>query len=272
MDFSIKLSNGMILKGIVQSPGENARAMIILVHGLGEHIQRYSHWVEMFNNEGIGVLGVDMPGHGRSPGRRGHISGYALIREMIDILVNTAKQTFPDIPLYIYGHSLGGGLVLSYLVRANPRISGAIVTSPWLKLSFEPPRAKLFLASMLNHILPGVIQSSGLNADYLSHDPEVVRRYKEDPLVHGKISVSLFNIAVKSAKYTLEKSSDLKVRTLLLHGSDDMIVSPEGSREFASKTMKTDLKIFEGGYHELHNEPFKLEVFDYILKWIGNKR
>jgi alpha-beta hydrolase superfamily lysophospholipase len=125
---------------------------------------------------------------------------------------------------------------------------------------------------MLNHILPGVIQSSGLNADYLSHDHEVVRRYKNDPLVHDKISVSLFNIAVNSAKYTLGNSVDLKVRTLLLHGSDDMIVSPEGSREFASKAEKADLKIFEGGYHELHNEPFKREVFDYIIKWIENKR
>src|SRR5512133_1011969 len=149
MDFSIKLSNGMVLRGIVQSPGENARAMIILVHGLGEHIKRYSHWIEMFNNEGIGFVGVDMPGHGRSPGRRGHIASFALISEMIDILVDTSRKTFPGIPLYIYGHSLGGGLVLNYLVRTNPRVSGAIVTSPWLKLSFEPPRVKLLLASML---------------------------------------------------------------------------------------------------------------------------
>ncbi len=272
MDFSIKLSNGMILRGLVHSPGENARAMIILVHGLGEHVQRYSQWIEMFKNEGIGVVAVDMPGHGRSPGRRGNISGYELIKEMIDILINTAKQTFPGIPLFIYGHSLGGGLVLNYLLKTNPKVSGAIATSPWLKLSFEPPRIKLILASILNHILPGFVQSSGLNADFLSHDPDVVRLYRNDPLVHGKISVSLFNIAVKSAKYTLENSSGLKVRTLIVHGSEDMIVSPEGSREFAAKASLAELKIFDGGYHELHNEPFKQEVFDYIIKWIENKR
>jgi alpha-beta hydrolase superfamily lysophospholipase len=271
MDFSIKLSNGMILSGMVQSPGENARGMIILVHGLGEHIQRYSNWAELFKNKGIGFIGVDMPGHGRSPGRKGHISGFALVKEMIDILLNTSRQTFPGIPLYLYGHSLGGGLVLNYLVRTNPKVNGAIITSPWLKLAFEPPRSKLALASVLNHIVPGFVQSSGLNPDFLSHDPEVVKRYKNDPLVHGKISVSLFNIAVKAAKFTLENASSLKVRTLLLHGSDDKICSPEGSREFAANSAKADLKIFEGGYHELHNEPFKIEVFDYIIKWVENK-
>jgi len=271
MDFSIKLSNGMILSGMVQSPGENARAMIIFVHGLGEHIQRYSQWVDLFKKERIGFIGVDLPGHGRSPGRRGNISGFALIKEMIDILLNTSRQTFPGIPLYLYGHSLGGGLALNYLIRTNPKVNGAIITSPWLKLAYEPPRTKLLLASMLNHIMPGFVQSSGLNPDFLSHDKEVVERYKNDPLVHGKISVSLFNIAVNAAKFALENSSGLKVRTLLLHGSDDKIVSPEGSREFAAKSAKTDLKIFEGGYHELHNEPFKIEVFNHIIKWLENK-
>lgn len=272
MDFSIKLSNGMILSGMVQSPGENARAMVILVHGLGEHIQRYSHWAELFKNQGIGFIGVDMPGHGRSPGRRGNVSSFDLVKEMIDILLNTSRQTFPGIPLYLYGHSLGGGLALNYLVRTNPKVNGAIITSPWLKLSFAPSRAKLALASILNHILPGFVQSSGLNPDDLSHDPEVVSRYKNDPLVHGKISVSLFNIAVKAARFTLENPSALKVRTLLLHGSNDKICSPEGSMEFASGSAKTDLKIFEGGYHELHNEPFKTEVFNYIIKWLENKQ
>ncbi len=271
MDFSIKLSNGMILSGMVQSPGERARGMIILVHGLGEHIQRYSKWAELFRNEGIGFTGVDMPGHGRSPGRRGNVSGFAIIKEMIDILLNTTRQTFPGIPLYIYGQSLGGGLALNYLVRTNPKVNGAIITSPWLKLAFEPPRAKLALASVLNHIMPGFVQSSGLNPDFLSHDQDVVTRYKNDPLVHDKISVSLFNIAVKAAKFTLENSSGLNVRTLLLHGSDDKICSPEGSREFAAKSDKADLKIFEGGYHELHNEPFRIEVFNHIMKWLDNK-
>lgn len=271
MDFNIKLSNGQVLRGMIQSPGENTKAVIILVHGLGEHIQRYIYWADLFKKEGIGFAGVDLPGHGRSEGRRGNIISYALLEEMIDILLNSCKKTFPGIPVYIYGHSLGGTIVLDYLLRKNPKVKGAIITAPWLRLSFEPPRIKLILASVMKNILPGLIQPSGLNANHISHDETVVEKYRTDPLVHGKISVSLFHGSMTAAKYSLEHASELKVPTLILHGSDDKILSPEGSREFAGKTSLADLKIWDGGYHELHNEPFKNEVFAYIINWINRK-
>jgi acylglycerol lipase len=89
MDFHIKLKNGQILKGMIQSPGENAKAVVILVHGLGEHIQRYSYWASLFNKAEIGFAGMDLPGHGRSEGRKGNIKNYAQVGEMIDILLNT---------------------------------------------------------------------------------------------------------------------------------------------------------------------------------------
>ncbi|MCX6253482.1 MAG: lysophospholipase [Bacteroidia bacterium] len=268
MDFNIKLSNGQVLRGMIQSPGENTKAVIILVHGIGEHIQRYNYWADLFKKEGIGFAGVDLPGHGRSDGKRGHIKSYVLLGEMIDILLKSCKQTFPGIPVYIYGHSLGGGIVLDYLLQKNPKVKGAIVTGPFLRLAFEPPRIKLILASIMKNLLPGLVQPIGLNASHLSHDEAVVEKYKSDPLVHGKISVSLFHGSMTSAKYSLSHASELKVPTLILHGSDDLIISPEGSREFAGKTGMVELKIWDGGYHELHNEPFKDEVFKYIMNWI----
>ncbi|HPT21694.1 MAG TPA: lysophospholipase [Bacteroidales bacterium] len=268
MDFNIKLSNGQVLTGIIQSPGENVKAVIILVHGLGEHIQRYTLWADLFKKEGIGFAGVDLPGHGRSEGRRGNIKNYALLNEMISILVTTCKRTFPGTPLYVYGHSLGGGIVLNYLLKNKPRINGAIVTSPWLRLSYKPSRVKLMMASVMKNILPWLVQPSGLNVNHISHDGAIVEKYQTDPLNHGKISVSLYYGANDAAKYVLSHASELKVRTLILHGSDDQITSPEGSREFAGKTRMAELKIIEGGYHELHNEPFKEIVFRYIMEWI----
>jgi alpha-beta hydrolase superfamily lysophospholipase len=269
MDFNIKLSNGQVLKGMIQSPGDNTLGVIIFVHGVGDHIQRYNHWADLFKKEGFGFTGVDLPGHGRSDGRRGNIKSYALLEEMIDILLKTANRTFPGIPVYIYGHSLGGGVVIDYLLRKNPKIKGAIVTSPWLKLSFEPSKIKLVMAGVIRYLLPGLILPSGLNVGHLSNDRTIVEKYENDPLVHGKISISLFHSAMSAAKYSLEHASELKVRTLLMHGSNDMICSPEGSREFAAKTNKAELKIWEGGYHELQNEPFKDEVFKYIIDWIN---
>jgi alpha-beta hydrolase superfamily lysophospholipase len=271
MDFNIKLKNGQILRGTIKSPGEDTRAIIVMVHGLGEHINRYLHWASLFNKEKIGFAGVDLPGHGRSDGRRGHIKSFNLLGEMIDILLDSCRKTFPGIPLYLYGHSLGGGIVLDYLIRKKPRIKGAIVTSPWLLLSYQPPKSKLLLASAMRYIMPALVQPSGLISDHISHDRAVVEAYNGDPLVHDKISVSLFNGAMKAAEHSLKHAGELKVPVLLVHGSDDMISSPEGSREFAAETSLAELKIFDGGYHELHNEPFKDEVFDLIYKWITRR-
>lgn len=271
MDFNIRLSNGQILKGFIKSPGADLRAVMVLVHGLGEHIQRYKDWADLFNNANIGFAGVDLPGHGTSDGKKGHIKDYSVTDEMISILLGECKKTFPGTPLFLYGHSLGGGIVLDYLVRNKPKIKGAVVTSPWLKLSFEPEKAKVRLAAFMKGIFPGLVQPSGLNTGHLSHDPEVVAGYNADPLVHGKISVSLFYSAMKAAENALSNAQDLSVPLLLMHGSDDQICSPEGSREFASKTKLAELKIWDGGYHELHNEPFRHEVFNYITGWI-NKR
>jgi len=105
MDFNLKLKSGLLLKGMIHSPGEDARAVVILVHGLGEHIQRYNYWASLFKKEGIGFAGLDLPGHGRSEGRRGSIRSYSQSDEMIDILLKTCSKTFPGVPLFLYGFS-----------------------------------------------------------------------------------------------------------------------------------------------------------------------
>lgn len=271
MEYSIRLKNGMVLRGLIASPGEKTRANIIFVHGLGEHIGRYGHWAGLLNNEGIGFTGVDLPGHGKSDGKRGFVKSFALTDEMIEILYSNHVNTFKGVPVFIYGHSLGGGIVLDHILRKKPDIRGAIATSPWLKLAFEPEKSKLVLASVMKNILPGLVQPSGLVVEHISHDNEVVNRYKADPLVHDRISVSLFHSAMSAAAHSLENAGELTVPLLLIHGSGDMICSPEGSRIFASKTPLAELKIWENGYHELHNEPFKHDVFAFLMNWINSR-
>jgi acylglycerol lipase len=268
MDFNIKLNNGQVLTGTIHSPGENSKAVVILVHGLGEHINRYAHWFELFKANGIAFAGVDLPGHGGSDGRRGCVSGFSQLEEMIDVLITTCKKTFPGIPIFLYGHSLGGAIVLQYVLQRNPKIKGVILSSPWLKLSFEPSKSRLVLASIMRYLLPGLVQSSGLNVNHITHDEKENEKYRKDPLIHDKISVGLFYVVTSAARYSLENASQLKLPTLIFHGSDDQITSPEGSREVAEKTNMAQLKIWEGGYHELHNELFKEEVFLYLLNWL----
>lgn len=271
MEYNILLRNRQVLKGMISTPGGTPKAFIIFVHGLGEHIGRYESWAALLKEEGIGFTGVDLPGHGRSDGAKGNINSYSLTDEMIEILYEHVSKTFPGIPVFIYGHSLGGGIVLDFILRKNPGFRGAIVTSPWLKLSFQPGKAKIVLAGIMKHILPGLVQPSGLVVDHISHDRAVVERYNSDPLVHGKISVSLFHNAMNAASSALANAGNLNIPLLLMHGSDDLICSPEGSKEFAAKTKRAELKIWEGGYHELHNELFRNEVFVYLKTWLDKK-
>lgn len=271
MDFNIRLKSGLTLRGFISSPGSGLEAVIILVHGIGEHIQRYRDWAARFNKENIGFVGVDLPGHGLSEGRKGHIRDYSVTDEMIRILEDECRKTFPGVPLFIYGHSMGGGIVMDYILRNQPAVAGAVVTSPWLKLSFEPSRAKVFLAGVMKHVFPSLVQSTGLNTADLSRDTDVIDNYKADPLTHGKISVSLFHSAMNAAANSLENAGSLTIPLLLMHGSADRICSPEGSREFSSKTSMVELKIWDDAYHELHNELIKEEVFTYIVNWIKSR-
>lgn len=272
MDINLRLNNGQLLNGFILSPGDNPDGVIVLLHGIGEHVRRYNQWAEMFRKENFAFTAIDMPGHGKSEGGRGKVRRYRDIYEMLDVMLKTAGRTFPGVPLYLYGHSLGGGIVLDYTLRFNPAVRAVIATSPWLRLSFEPSKMKLLLASVVKSLLPGLVQPTGLETIHLSHDKSIVDLYNTDPLVHDKISAGLFSGASSSAKYALNNAANLKLPVLIVHGSDDNICSPEGSKEFCSKTQNAELKIWDGGFHELHNEPFRDDVFRFIVSWIKQQR
>lgn len=271
MEISFKVSDGIPLMGEIHEPVGRCRGVIVLLHGLGEHFGRYRNWSSRFGDSGYAVAGADLPGHGRSGGKRGHIKSYRQTEDIIDRLIGEGQERFPGVPVIIYGHSLGGGIVLRYLIKRQPEICCAVVTSPLLRLAFEPARFKLWLAAAVKGIAPSMIQPSGLVVDHLSRDPEVISSYLTDELVHDRISVSLFNEAISAASYCLSSAALLRTPLLLMHGSEDKITSPEGSRQFADGSSVTDLKIWDGGYHELHNDIINDEVFSYLAGWLAKK-
>lgn len=249
------------------APG-NPKALILLVHGLGEHAGRYAGWAARFNERGVTIRAFDLPGHGNSEGRRGVISSPEKVYDTIDQICQELTSEFPGVPLFIYGHSLGGGVVLNYLVRRRPQLRGAIVTSPWVILSETPSKVKVVIANMGKKLLPGMTQPSGLKTEYLSRDKEVVAAYRSDPLVHGLISAGLYGWMTDAAEETLSRASEINIPLLLMHGRNDMIVSPSGSLQVAGLVPKVTLKLWDEGYHELHNDLIKDEHFDFIAEWI----
>lgn len=245
-------------------------AVIALVHGLGEHIGRYEHVGQFFARHGIAVIASDQQGHGHRPGRRGHAQGgLSALLDDIDALIEHCRTSYPNLPCLLYGHSMGGTLALTEVLHRKADVVGVICTSPWIRLP-KPPSALLLLAArVLNAIAPSMTQPNGLDPADLSHDPEVVEAYRNDPFVHNRISARLAVHLSDAAHQLATYIGTLPVPVLLLHGEKDKITDPSGSKAFAAKDPDhIQLMIWPGGKHELHNEPFKQEVLDAILQWL----
>ncbi len=247
------------------------RGVIVLVHGLGEHSGRYVRVAEALTNSGYAFMTFDLRGHGESEGQRGHVSSYELLMDDIEEIVTRAQKNFQGLPLFLYGHSLGGNLVLNFVLRRSVKLSGVIVTSPWLRLAFEPSKMKVKLASIMNHICPAFSQQSGLETAALTHDEKIVKAYDSDPLVHSRISARLFLSVYAAGYWAIENASRFPHPLLLMHGSADSITSWEASAEFAKHVPKDcTFKLWDNLYHEIHHEPEWKEVLRVIIEWINN--
>lgn len=246
------------------------KAILLLIHGLGEHSSRYQHVAEYFTHKGIGILTCDRVGHGKSGGKRGHTAKYAHLFDDIEKLHAEATRRQAGVPVFLYGHSMGGGLVLDYLLnKKHTGLKGVIATSPMLEAAFEEPKLLLTVARFVRPVYPGFSQDNGLELQQLSKDPLVIEAYEQDPLVHSKITVETALGMIDSGQNSLKIVSQLKTPLLLLHGDQDGITSHKATERFANRANgDVTLKIWEGGYHELHNDPEKLEFLDYIYNWI----
>lgn len=248
---------------------ELVKAVVVLVHGMGEHSSRYEDYlVPKLVENGYAVLGYDNYGHGRTKGKRGHCPSYKALMNTLEEALVKSHDLFPNVPKYLYGHSLGGNLVINYVLRRKHRTRGVIATSPFLRLAFKPPKWKWFLGKIMLKIWPSVTLPSDLELDALSRDKREVTRYKEDPLVHDLVSPMFSFPIMKVGEWAIQYADRLDIPLLILHGTGDRITDHKASQEFASASDLADIKLFEDGYHELHHDICRDEVFQDILEWL----
>jgi alpha-beta hydrolase superfamily lysophospholipase len=246
------------------------KAVVCLVHGIGEHSGRYTHVAEAFAKEGYALFTADIRGHGKSEGLKGHADSMEILMQDVDVLLKQASIRYPGLPLILYGHSLGGILALHYGLKRNPDVKGVLVTSPAMHSSLEQQPFKVLSAKVLGALVPKVTLASGLDVNAISHDLDVIKAYNLDPLVHDKISVGLGKVLLQVCKYNLDHAGEFPLPLLLMHGSADAIAFPSSSIQFARPLKDTcKLVLWEGGFHELHNEPFKEEVFKTMTDWMN---
>ena len=270
-EYTLQSKDNLSLYGQSWQPETEPKAVVCLVHGLGEHSGRYTHVAEYLAKGGYALLAFDLRGHGKSGGRRGHTPSFEAFMQDIDLFLADARGRFPDKPIFLYGHSLGGMLVLNYVLRRKPQLNGVVVTGAGLRSPIAEQKAKITFARIAGSLLPNVSMPTGLDANAVSRDPEVVQRYKDDPLVHGVSTLSMAKSGFEAIPYVFEHAAELTLPLLLMHGTADQLAYASGSQEVA-KLVKGDctLKLWEGLAHEVHNEPEKEQVLAYMTGWLDS--
>lgn len=255
--------------GITWEPKQFDRVMII-IHGIGEHVGRYAPVAAYFNQYGFLVTGIDHYGHGKSDGKRGTTKGIQFIFDYLQDFIDEIKQRY-QLPIVLYGHSMGGGITTGFLLKRQPNIQAAIISAPLLLLPQHPAPWYQRLVRWLSKLLPHFTISQGLDIRKISHDTHEVNLFRQDPLRHDRISFLLGSTLLDNAAWSLENARRLKVPTLLIHGDQDEFTSIKGSRLFSERAPKELLtyKEWPGYYHEMHNEIDKKAVLDHILSWLN---
>jgi acylglycerol lipase len=271
-EFKLQTHDGIPLKGAAWIPEAKPLAVLCMVHGLGDQYERHAHVAEQLCRHNIAVYIYDQRGHGRSGGQRGHTPLYEDLLRDLETVIKHLRSAYEHVPFFLYGHSMGGNVVAGYLLQKDTSaFAGAVLSSPWLKLSFAPPAWQVKLAKVMNNLLPSLTQPNGLNPKDISSDPTEQQKYASDPLVHKRVSVRMYVSMVEQGLAALQKAHRLKVPVLVMHGDADKITSAAASQEFAEKAGSlATYKPWPGLRHEPHNEtPEAREVVISFLKdWL----
>ena len=250
---------------------DEPRAMLLVIHGLAEHGGRYVDFGRTMASYGFSTYALDLRGHGLSEGRRGHVDRFDVLLQDVDRFRRQVMGCLPqDLPCFILGHSMGGLITARYIEEYEAGFHGAIITSPWLATAMPVPRWKVLAAGFLNKILPALPIDAGVVAEYLSHDPIVVSRYRDDPLVHGKITPRLYAEASMAMGLVMHRSERIRIPVLMLLAGDDRIVDTKRSEVFAKSLASQDVtvRVLPDYYHEVLNDHDRAIALHTIRDWI----
>jgi acylglycerol lipase len=253
-------------------PREPERVLIV-THGFAEHSGRYESFGSWFGDRGCAVHAYDLQGHGLSAGRRGHVERFDDFLDDLGFFLDGVRLEHPELPRFLVGHSMGGLIVAAFARERAPDVAGVVTSGAALALSPKFSPVRRVLARLAGRILPRLSMDAGLDVHGLSRDPEVVRRYLEDPLVDTTITARLAAEMMDGVERMAVGGVEIPVPMLLLHGADDPLCLPEGSERFfarlpAQRVPGSALRIYPDLRHEIFNEPEREKVFTDVLEWM----
>lgn len=261
---------GATLFGQCWLPDAPARAVALVVHGLAEHSGRYGELAARLAARGYAVYAVDHPGHGRSPGQRANIGRFDHLLAGVESLRTLAASRHPGLPVVLVGHSMGGAVAFAHALQAQERYAALVLSGPLLATDPGVSRLRVALVRWLSERWPG-LGALQLPATAVSRDPEVVRAYQSDPLVHGGAipARTLAELVTRVAAFPGQATS-LRLPVLVLHGTADALVRLADTRPVYERIGSPDctVKLYDGLYHEVFNEPERERVFADLTAWL----
>jgi acylglycerol lipase len=252
-------------------PEGEPKAVLLIVHGLGEHSGRYRNVVDHLVPAGYALYGLDHVGHGKSEGTREEVERFEDLTQTLDLFRAIVQQAHPGKPLFLYGHSLGALIVPYYLLNSRDGLAGAILSAPMVCVPDHVSAATVLLGRVLSRLLPkaGVVT---VDPTGVSRDHAVVDAYVNDPLVfHGKTPARLAAEMLRAMECVTAEAARITLPLLLLQASADHLVNPRDARFLHDAVSSTDktLKVYEGLYHEVHNEPERATVLQDVEAWLA---
>jgi acylglycerol lipase len=251
-------------------PDGEAKAMLLIVHGFGEHCGRYRPVVDHFVPRGYAVYAFDHIGHGRSEGTRAHVQRFSDYTDTLHTFVGMVQRWQPEIPLFLIGHSLGGLIVADYVLDHASGLAGAVLSGPVIAVPENITPVTVAVGKVLSALAPQA-RIAGIEAEGISRDPDIVQAYIEDPLVYrGKMTARLGAEALKTQQRVMAEASTIELPLLIIHGGADVLAPPAGSRECYEAVSSADktLKVYEGLYHETYHEPEREQVLGDMQAWL----
>lgn len=252
------------------SPDGDARAAVLLVHGLGEHSSRYAHVADHLTQRNFSVHTLDHYGHGKSDGHAGYVERFSVYLDGVAALLKKVRNEHPERPLFLVGHSMGGLIAAAFLLEHPSAFQACVLSGPAIKSDQAPPAIVIALIRFLSMIVP-TLPMIGLDASGVSRDEGVVNAYMSDPLVHhGRLSARLLAEMSAAMNNTLARAGEINIPILFMHGEADLLTAPSGSVEMHDMVGSADktLKIYPGLFHEIFNEPEQEAVLSDMSTWL----
>jgi len=252
---------------------EKTKAMVLLVHGYGDHSARFMHVAERWANAGVGSAAVDLRGHGTSGGVRGycdHFRDYHHdVADMLAVLIPKAREL--NAPLFGFGHSFGALIVTTYALEHPHVFRGIALTSPYFGLAMEVPGIKVLAGKLASRLYGRLAMPSGLKGNQMTHDEAIARAYETDPLINKNATARWFTESTAAQRDLLARAPQLTLPVLCVHGGADPVASTSASRAVFDRLGSTDKHYEErpGLLHEVLNEPKAGdEIADQIANWM----